>query len=133
MNPEYESLVESYVQWLRNRTQLADVDGVCEITTPFKDRHNDRIQIYVQAKQGSGYELHDDGYTISDLKMSGCALTTPNRVQMLDVIVNGFGVQVANEILSIEATRENFPQRKHSLLQAILTVNDMFMTAKHQV
>ncbi|HEV7282316.1 MAG TPA: DUF1829 domain-containing protein [Pirellulaceae bacterium] len=133
MNPEYENLVESYVQWLRNRTQLSDVDGVCEITTPFTDRHNDRIQIYVEPIKSGGYELHDDGYTLSDLELSGCGLTTLNRHQMLHVILNGHGVKVSKDVLSIEATRDNFPQRKHALLQAILTVNDMFMTAKHQV
>ena len=133
MTPEYVKLVESYHDWLRNRTQLADVEGVCEITTPFKDRHNDRIQIYVESKQDNAYELHDDGYTLGDLKATGCDPTTAHRQQMLDIVLKGFGVGRENEILSLEATKETFPQRKHSLLQAILTVNDMFMTAKHQV
>lgn len=133
MTTEYQKLVDSYVDWLRNRTQLADVDGVCEITTPFKDRHNDRIQIYVQAKESGTYELHDDGYTISDLKMSGCTLTTNHRQQMLDVVLKGFGVREKDDVLLVDATKDTFPQRKHALIQAILTVNDMFMTAKHHV
>jgi hypothetical protein len=133
MNPEYQRLVKSYVEWLRGQTQLADVDGVCEITTPFLDRHNDHIQIYVQAKDGGAYELHDDGHTISDLRMSGCNLTTTHRKQMLDTILKGFNVSEKDEILFVEANKQTFPHRKHALLQAILAVNDMFMTAKHHV
>ena len=133
MSLEYQRLVDSYVQWLRNRTQLVDVEGGIEITTPFMDRHNDRIQIYVETKGSGQYELNDDGYTIADLKMSGCNLATAHRRQMLDVILKGFSVTEKDEILLVEATIDNFPQRKHSLIQSILTVNDMFMTAKHHV
>jgi hypothetical protein len=133
MKTEYVQLVDSYHDWLRSRTQLNDIDGVCEITTPFMDRHNDRIQIYVEPLKSGGFQLHDDGYTVADLRMAGCALTTNHRKQMLDVILKGYGVGEANDVLTVEATRDSFPQRKHALLQAILTVNDMFMTSKHQV
>lgn len=133
MNREYQSLVESYVEWLRSSIQLVDVGGVCEITTPFLDRHNDHIQIYVEAKGNGAYHLHDDGYTISDLKLSGCGLLTTNRQQMFETILKGFNVSEKDEILFVEADRNTFPHRKHALLQAILTVNDMFMTAKHHV
>lgn len=133
MNPEYQRLVAAYVEWLRSHMQLADVDGTCEITTPFLDRHNDHIQIYVEAKANGMYELHDDGYTISDLKLSGCNLSTNHRQQMLETILRGFNVFEKDEILFVEANRITFPHRKHALLQAILHVNDMFMTAKHHV
>jgi hypothetical protein len=33
----------------------------------------------------------------------------------------------------ISASEGDFPRKKHSLLQAMMTVNDMFMTAKHRV
>lgn len=133
MNPEYPRLVLSYVDWLRSNTQLADIDGVCEITTPFLDRHNDHIQIYIEAKNNGTFELHDDGYTITDLKLSGCSLSTTNRKQMLDMILKGFNVSEKDEILFVDADKNTFPHRKHALLQAILTVNDMFMTSKQHV
>ena len=44
--------------------------GVCEITTPFVDRHNDSLQIYLFQENGN-YVLTDDGYTLSNLEMSG--------------------------------------------------------------
>jgi hypothetical protein len=55
-------LVESYLKWLRDRTALREAGDWLEVTTPFLDRHNDYIQIFVQ-KNGDCYQLTDDGYT----------------------------------------------------------------------
>src|SRR5690606_34249009 len=38
-----------------------------------------------------------------------------------------------NSALEVKATRENFALRKHSLLQAILAVNDLFYVARSNV
>jgi hypothetical protein len=35
--------------------------------------------------------------------------------------------------LFVEASEEHFAQKKHVLLQAMIAVNDMFMTSKHRV
>src|SRR5487761_1368307 len=125
-------LVDSYLEWLRAKIELRDIGGVCEITTPFLDRHNDRIQIYVHT-EGNRLRLSDEGVTIADLEMSGCGVSSENRQRMLQTILNGHGVQEKAGELFVEASPENFPQKKHSLLQAILSVNDMFMTARQHV
>ena len=44
--------------------------------------------------------------------------------------LNGFGVKLNNEALEVQATPENFPLRKHNLIQAMLSVNDLFYLAK---
>jgi hypothetical protein len=44
--------------------------------------------------------------------------------------LNGFGVKVQEEALEVLATAENFPLKKHSLIQAMLAVNDLFYLAK---
>jgi len=126
-------LVESYVRWLRERISTADLDGVCEITTPFLDRHNDHMQIYVQRTE-SGLRLTDDGYTLSDLEASGVDLSsTPQRRALMESVTQGFGVKVEGNELLVHATLEDFPRRKHSLLQAMLAVNDLFVLAPHRV
>lgn len=129
---ECARLVDSYVEWLRSRVELRDINGVCEITAPFLDRHNDRIQIYVHKVDGR-FRLSDEGTTIADLELSGCGLSTPNRKRMLQTIIDGHGVQEKDGEIFVDASPDEFPQRKHSLLQAILGVNDMFMTARHHV
>jgi len=100
-----------------------------EITTPYIDRHNDALQIYARAENG-GYVLTDDRYTIHDLEASGCNLHTEKRQDLLRMTLNGFGVKLENEALEVHATPENFPLRKHSLIQAMLAVNDLFYLAK---
>ena len=43
--------------------------------------------------------------------------------------LNGFGVQMKGDALEVHATSESFPARKHSLIQAMLAVNDLFYLA----
>jgi Domain of unknown function DUF1829/Domain of unknown function DUF1828 len=130
---EIEHLVDRYRFWLKDRTTLKSVhaDWV-EITTPFVDRHNDAIQIYVKSESGR-YRLNDDGHTIRDLELSGCSLDSPKRKSLLRMAVNGFGVEEADGLLSTQASQENFSARKHALVQSILAVNDLFYTASSTV
>jgi len=122
-------LVDAYVEWLRARISFRDIEGFCEITTPFVDRHNDHLQIYVKKDPSGGLVLTDDGYTIKDLGLGGCEFNTEKRQQMLHSILNGFGIRLHNEELTVNATGTNFPQRKHNLLQAIMAINDLFVMA----
>jgi hypothetical protein len=131
--PEIEELLHNYRAWLRDKTTLRQVNGDwVEITTPYLDRHNDALQIYVRA-ENSGYVLTDDSYTIHDLEASGCNLHTEKRQDLLRMTLNGFGVKLENEALEVHATAETFPLRKHSLIQAMLAVNDLFYLAKSVV
>lgn len=126
---EIRKLVDSYRLWLRDKTSLKKVDdNWVEITTPFLDRHNDYIQMYVR-KQGAGFDLNDDGNTLADLEQSGCAIDTPKRKALLRVVLNGYGVHEDNGTLGVKATVESFAMKKHALTQAILSVNDLFFTA----
>jgi Domain of unknown function DUF1829/Domain of unknown function DUF1828 len=43
--------------------------------------------------------------------------------------LNGFGVRMNKDALEVHASPENFPARKHNLIQAILAVNDLFYLA----
>ncbi len=132
MIKDCQDLVNAYIEWLRERIKVEDIKGVCEITTPFLDRHNDHLQIYVKKSDG-GLVLTDDGYTISDLRLSGCEFTTEKRRQMLHSILNGFGIRLIEDELIVEATLDNFPQKKHNLIQAILSINDLFVMAAPMV
>lgn len=132
MPSECQKLVDSYINWLRCRITVEDINGACEITTPFLDRHNDQLQIYVQRSNG-GFRLTDDGYILADLESSGCSIATGNRQRMLQTILRGFGVEEVEGALVTNATYSTFPQKKHALVQAMLAVNDMFLVARPHV
>jgi hypothetical protein len=127
---EIEKLLSDYRVWLKDKTTLRELNGEwVEITTPYLDRHNDMLQIYVQQQNG-GYLLTDDSYIIHDLESSGCALNTGKRQDLLQMTLHGFGVKLNKNALEIHASAETFPLRKHNLIQAMLAVNDLFYLAK---
>ena len=128
MTETVRDLLETYWQWLKDKTALRDVNGWVEITTPHLDRHNDCIQIYAQGR-GNTFTLTDDGYILDDLETSGCSIDTPKRQALLEMTLNGFGVKHREGRLEVTATKESFPIQKHSLLQAMLAVNDLFYLA----
>lgn len=128
MIEEVQLLMDRYLAWLRDKTTLRQVDEWVEVTTPYLDRHNDYMQFYVK-RNTAGYILTDDGYTIGDLKRSGCSLDTRKRHELLMMTLNGFGVQMDEDALAVNATADNFNLRKHNLVQAMLAVNDLFYLA----
>jgi hypothetical protein len=128
MIQDIQRLLDAYHAWLKDKTALRQVDDWIEITTPYLDRHNDYIQIYAK-KSNRGFVLTDDGYTLNDLEQSGCKLQSQKRQDLLKMTLNGFGVQLRDHALEVHASPDNFPLRKHNLVQAMLAVNDMFYLA----
>lgn len=127
---EIQSLLDNYIAWLKDRTNLRQVNNDwVEITTPYLDRHNDYMQIYAKHDTDGGFILTDDGYTIEDLQTSGCRLDTKKRQDLLKMTLNGFGIQHHGTALETRASSENFALRKHNLIQAMLAVNDLFCLA----
>ena len=49
---DIQRLMDAYHAWLKDKTDLRQVDDWIEITTPYLDRHNDCLQIY--AKRATG-------------------------------------------------------------------------------
>jgi hypothetical protein len=130
---ECKNLIDGYLSWLRQGLQVEQVsERCCIIATPFLDRHNDEIEIYVE-RRGSGLWITDDGYTLADLDHGGVKLDTEKRSTHLKHILRGFGVKVEGSEICVETTERDFPQRKHNLIQAILAVNDMFVMGKESV
>ena len=132
MIDEIQALLDRYWSWLKDKTKLRQVDDWVEMTTPYLDRHNDCLQIYAR-KENGGFVLTDDGYTIDDLETSGCRLDSPKRQELLRTVLNGYGVQLADGALQVPATADSFALRKHNLVQAMLSVNDMFYLAQPMI
>jgi hypothetical protein len=129
---EIQNLFNKYLVWLKDKTVLRQIDEWVEITTPYLDRHNDYLQIYVK-RDNDGFVLTDDGYIISDLQLSGCSLESGTRKNLLKQTLNGFGISMEERTLFVHATADNFALKKHNLVQAMLAVNDLFYTATSMV
>jgi hypothetical protein len=129
---ECQRLIDQYFQWLRKELEVKEFEGYCQISTPFLDRNNDAIEILIEKRDGS-LRLTDDGYTIRDLRASGLEFTTEKRKGHLDAILNGFGVMRQDDEIFVISSLEDFPQKKHNLVQSLLAVNDMFVMAEAHV
>jgi hypothetical protein len=127
-------LVESYLTWIKRavRAELLE-DNITELTTPFLDRHNDYLQIYAEQQSSDLYLLTDDGYIITELKSSGVEKRGPRREELLTELVSGYGVTINGSELQTEATSKNLGQRVHNLIQAMLSVDDMFVLSQPNV
>jgi hypothetical protein len=129
---ECQTLIDAYVEWLRNGLTAEPVGDACELTTPFLDRHNDHVQVYAERTNGR-IQLTDDGHTLSDLRTSGFQLDTPKRRQVFENTLNGFGVRAQSGELVVDASERTLGQRTHTLIQAMLAINDMFVLAQPRV
>lgn len=127
-----EQLVNSYANWIKQNLYVKEINNFIEITTPFLDRHNDHIQLYIDTRQGE-HILTDDGYTISDLASGGMEINTEKRKQIINSILNGFGVHQKGEELYVKVSERDFAQKNHNLIQAILSIDDMFVMASPHV
>jgi hypothetical protein len=125
---DVQKLLDQYLAWLKDKTSLRQVKDWIEITTPYLDRHNDYMQIYIKRENGD-FIITDDGYTIEDLRLSGCELESKKRKDLLNLTLNGFGVKIINDELVVHASPDTFALRKHNLVQAMLAVNDLFYLA----
>ena len=128
MIPEIQRLLDQYWSWLQEQTTIREVGDHVEITTPYLDRHNDCLQMYA-GKTKEGFILTDDGYVLDDLAQAGVEVTSGKRQLLLEETLNGFGVQKVADALQVETSADDFGIRKHSLLQAMLAVSDMFYLA----
>jgi hypothetical protein len=117
---------------LKAKTAWREINGWTEITTPYIDRHNDYIQIYLR-QTGDEWELTDDGETLTDLVQSGCDLDTPRRKALLQTTLNGFGMHLADGAITVNTKQDSFALKKHNLIQAILAVNDLFYLTRASV
>ena len=125
---EVQDLLDQYIAWIKDKTELRQINGWVEITTPYLDRHNDYLQVYAK-KEDNRFVLTDDGYIIEDLQQSGCNLDSKKRRSLLETTLNGFGVRLDNDALTVHASPSNFALQKHNLVQAMLAINDLFYLA----
>ena len=130
MTLNIQSRIDEYTVWLRDNIHLRPTDDPVwvEITTPFLDRYNDYLQIYLRQTEDA-YLLTDDGYTLVDLEQSGAAIDSPEVQATIAMVLARFNVRREGERLEVQATQHDFPQRLNDLAQAMLAVDHLAYTA----
>lgn len=128
-----KDLINSYTDWLKQKINYSQIDGFFEVSTPFLNHMNDQVQFYLKRDERDRIYMTDDGDTIRNLEMAGVDISTPFRQRELNFILNRFGVILKGKELTTMATPATFPVRKHNFIQAILSVDDLFILAVPKV
>lgn len=136
IDPRLKHMADDYLAWLREQIRVEEITGPSSgwaaITTPYLDRHNDFIEIYVKESNG-GYILSDDGNTMEDLEQSGCLINTDKRRAFFHQALTSYGIVENDHVLTATSSKEQLPFKKHMFIQGILTIGDMFMMASPTV
>lgn len=105
--------------------------GVC-ISTPMLNRNNDCMNIYIGDDPNGGYVITDLGETICDLEPSGFAMTS-KREAKLSAILAGYPVESRDGELCVRTSQDDLPLKMNMLLQAMASVDDMFLLSQDNV
>lgn len=125
---DIQKYIDEYIEWLKREITFQELGEYYEITTPFIDSIGDCLQIYVKMDRDN-IIFSDDGAIINGLAMGGFVMTK-NRKAQITQILSQFGVQLHDDELTLTAPAGEFAQRKHSFLQCMLRINDMYLTSR---
>lgn len=127
--------IENYYKWLKDNTIsiLDSQSGWTIINTPFMGIFNDGIEIYAK-KDNDKIILSDDGVTLKNLELTGVSISrSSTRKDLLDTVIQNYGISRFNNELITIADRNNFSQKKHNFLMALIEINDFEILAKHNI
>ena len=126
------AIIDSYADFIRaNMIPTQQGEGVC-ITTPMLNRNNDCMNVCVGESESGSLVFTELGETISDLELSGFSLTD-QRAEKLESILAGFGVERSDGELLVRASRDDAAVRLNMLLQAMASVDDMYLLSRGSV
>ncbi|OHW63128.1 hypothetical protein EUAN_09120 [Andreesenia angusta] len=125
-----------YIKWIKENIEEKQIsENIFRITTPFLDRNNDHIEVYVVKESNGSLTITDDGNTLGELALSGFSIQgSPKRKHALETILKSHGVSMGDDgDLFVEANMSNFPSKKHMLTQCMIKVSDLFVLSHSSV
>jgi hypothetical protein len=128
-------LISEYYVWLKSKTTIIpdETSEWVAIQTPFIGLYNDVIEIYAQ-KKGAKIILSDNGETLNNLDLVGSSINrTGERRIIAERILLNYGIQLIGTELVTETNEQNFSQKKHNFLSAIMELNDLYVLSKNTV
>src|SRR5690625_3493811 len=122
MNTELKILIDDYYRWLRSQTHLIEEEetGWTAISTPYTGIFKEGIEIYCRKEKGN-WILTDGGDSLKLLEEVGVSISrSKKRKRILQGIINNYGINLDTEELTVEATSNNFIQKKHTYYKPCL-------------
>ena len=122
------SMIDEYTKWIRSRVEIKKVSETeyVEVTTPFLDRDNDTIQLFIKGIDTKKIRLSDGGDTISGLNLIGMDISRGKRMELVEGLLRQNGAELEGTEIVVMTTYENFPIAKNNIIRAILAINDLY-------
>ena len=131
---DIQKMINDYANWLKSEITFNSYGEFIELTTPYLDRFNDYLQIYVKQDESGKITLSDDGYIIGNLLSSGISFRSGSkRKWLLDKTIRNYSLQLVDNAITVVASSQDFPQKKHSMVQAMLAIDDMYEVSPENV
>lgn len=127
-----EKFIDEYLDFLKENLAIKKLKDIHEITLPFFDRNNDALTIYVDQISEDEYRVSDDSYIINNLYDNGINLSK-KRLDSISSICLKLGVEVKANELFVYSKSKNLVSKVHTLAQAMLRVDDMYLTSQNRV
>lgn len=131
---DIKKMIDSYTDWLNKSISFEKIGEYYEITTPYLDRFNDYLQIYVKQVDEDHIFFTDDGYIIGNLIACGMQFKKNSTKQrILEKTIRNYGLTLQGEEITTTSAIKDFPQKKHMMVQAMLLIDNMFELRKSNV
>ena len=127
-----EKFIDDYLNFLKDNLTIKKLKDIHEITLPFFDRNNDALTIYVDQTSEDTYRVSDDSYIINNLYDNGINLSK-KRLDSISSICLKLGVEFKENELFVYSKSKNLVSKVHTLAQAMLRVDDMYLTSQNRV
>lgn len=126
------AIVDDYARLMRSQMELTQQGNTVCVVTPMLNRNNDCMNIYLADAPDGGIIVTDLGETISDLEFSGFSFTGQREGKLLGLLA-GYGASIENGELVARGTRSEIPDKMNMLMQAMASVDDMFLLSQSSV
>lgn len=93
------------------------------ITTRFRDRYNEPLQLYARKRSDGSIMLSDDGDTLSGFDLDSFIAEMPEAYERLKSVLLECEVQLEIRSLTVTTNRKDYFDKKHNLLRVMLSIN----------
>ncbi len=128
---DIKSLIDDYVNWFRSELSLKNIGDYKILSTPFLDKNNDKIQVYISV-DGDNIKISDDSWIINNLEMSNIQIIGKRKEEVEKICLQN-GLKLEDSEFIINANKKNYPQLVHRFIQSLLEIDDMYLTSRNRV
>ena len=122
MLPDIKKQVKRAYQHMADGTTVQPVDGTVEIILPFKDRHKDRIALYVK-RDTHGYKFSDDGLSFSDYDCNTWGPDRDDYISLLSQVRAHKDLRLSDDNeLVLRVPRNEFDEAIRAMVATILAM-----------